>query len=218
MRYGLKPKASAAMSAALLRCVRRQASRYAPNAESGPAMRNTTLYAATGGTPARMSGVVSGVSPSNDSDSANALGAGANIGAFHHELVSGTACAFHHRIHVLSAGSPRSEGSADAKRVRSGHALASASAAKATNAQPAELEVRVGRATVMTKRFYRAGCPKTRSSAIDQPRLSSCHRFVSRRLAAVSGALMTMRMVSALDARAAVRVMPAVEPRHTGVR
>jgi hypothetical protein len=69
------------------------------------AARKARLWLATAPTPIHCSGEVSRLTPSSSSDSASAPGIGQKRGAFHHPLVNGTACAFHHRIHVVSAGS-----------------------------------------------------------------------------------------------------------------
>src|SRR5690349_13015657 len=61
-------------------------------------------------------------------------GAGAKANPFHHRSVSGSTCAFHHRIDVLSSGSPRSDGTTDLRWRISGKVRTTASAVYATAA------------------------------------------------------------------------------------
>ena len=49
-----------------------------------------------------------------------------DIGGLHQSAVNGSACAFHHRIQVLSSGSPRSCGTRAERCAASGHVQATA--------------------------------------------------------------------------------------------
>src|SRR5688500_12537248 len=101
------------MNAASRRFVSSYPRRYAPNALRGNVRRKTMLYAVSGPTPSQCSGVEIRLRPSRFSEKLITPGAGKNAGAFHHSVENGTACVFHQRIQVLSAGSPASFGSTD---------------------------------------------------------------------------------------------------------
>src|SRR4051812_48085062 len=113
MRYGANAKAMPAATETSRRPVISCASAAAAMAHSGNVNTNAALYAATGLPVSHWIGAVIGRSPTSSSDSAIEPAIGKNIGPFHHGAVSGTARVLHHRIQVLSTGSPASCGRVD---------------------------------------------------------------------------------------------------------